>query len=71
MFDWLGLKKFATDPNALTNVRMRAIAIIVLNSVTKPAARLKPQRGAIYRPAFEDGLRKNFSWFFNKFYPSA
>lgn len=70
MFDWLGLKKIATDPNALTTRPHESDSYYrfkfrheTRSSIKAPARRDIPPR--------VDGLRKNFSWFFNKFYPSA
>ena len=70
MFDWLGLKKFATDPNALTTRPHESDSYYrfkfrheTRSSITAPARRDIPPR--------VDGLHKNLSWFFNKFYPSA
>ena len=71
MFDWLGLKKFATDPNALTTRPHESDSYYRFKFRHETRSSIKAPARRDIPPRVEDGLRKNFSWFFNKFYPSV
>jgi len=70
MFDWLGLKKFAIDPNALTTRPHESDSYYRFKFRHETRTSISPPRRHDIPPRVEDGLRKNYSWFFDKFYPS-
>ena len=71
MFDWLGLNKFEIDPNALTTRPHESDSYYRFKFRHETRTSISTPKRHDIPPRVEDGLRKNFAWFFDKFYPSA
>ena len=71
MFDWLGLQKFAIDPNALTTRPHESDSYYRFKFRHETRSSIQAPARHDIPPRVEDGLRKNFAWFFDKFYPTV
>ena len=69
MFDWLGLKKFEIDPNALETRPHESDSYYRFKFRHKTHSSIKAPARHKIPPRVEDGLRKNYKWYFDKFYP--
>jgi sulfotransferase len=69
LFDWLGLKKTKIDPNKLTTRPHESDSYyrFKYRHETRPSISSVARRDI--PPRVEEGLRKNFKWYFDKFYP--
>jgi len=71
MFDWLGLNKFEIDPNALTTRPHESDSYYRFKFRHETRTSISAPKRHDIPPRVEEGLRKNFAWFFDKFYPSS
>ncbi len=69
MFDWLGLKKAKVNPNKLTTRPHESDSYYRFKYRHETRTSISAPSRHIIPPRVEEGLRKNYKWYFDQFYP--
>ena len=69
LFDWLGLKKAKVDPKNLSTRPHESDSYYRFKYRHETRKAISPPKRHVIPPRVEDGLRKNFKWYFDQFYP--
>jgi len=71
MFGWLGLPKAKVNPNKLTTRPHESDSYYRFKYRHETRESIKAPGRHTIPPRVEEGLRKNFQWYFDQFYPGA
>ncbi len=69
MCDWLGLKSFKFNPNKLTTRPHESDSYYRFKYRHETRPSISAPKRHVIPPRVEEGLRKNYKWYFDKFYP--
>ena len=71
MFEWLGLPKAKVNPNKLTTRPHESDSYYRFKYRHKTRESISAPKRHIIPSRVEDGLRKNYKWFFDQFFPNG